>query len=135
MRERLVAMGDPPVPQWNWQLEVLDFSMRRTSMLLVRVVIGKVTNGSRLRAIFESTPLRPDEDGWNCVAWVKEAFEAAIHDGNALGTAAASWESARDTAMRYVGEKTAAHRFDTSGSYDADNAPTWDILEGIELVP
>jgi hypothetical protein len=109
--------------------------MQRTMRLLVRVVIDKVTIADRLRAVLESTPLRPHEDGWNCVVWVKEAFEAALHDGHALGTAATSWESARGTAMQYVGRKIAAHRFDTSSNYNADDAPTWDMLAGVELVP
>jgi hypothetical protein len=125
-------VGDLPTARLVWELEELDVPMRPASMLLVLVVIGKVTDASRLRAIFRSTPLR-SHDGWNCVAWVKEAFEAAVSDGEALRTAASSWQSVRDAAMRYIGEKTAAHRFDTPGNYNADKVPTWDMLKGIEL--
>jgi hypothetical protein len=50
-------------------------------------------------------------------------FEAALNDDKVLGMAAAPLELARDTAMQYIGEKTAAHGFDTLSNYDADNAP------------
>jgi hypothetical protein len=133
VRQRLRNVRDPPTVHLFWEFEELDVPMRPASMLLVLVVVGKVTDAGRLRAIFRSTPLR-DEDGWNCVAWVKEAFEAAVCDGKALGTAASSWQSVRDAVMRYIGEKTAAHRFDTD-NYDADRVPTWDMLKGIELEP
>lgn len=72
-----------------------------TSMLLVRIMVGKVKSMSRLRSIFESTPVRPEVEGWNCVAWVREALLAAIRDSRAMGTSASDWESVRDTAMWY----------------------------------
>ncbi len=65
----------------------------------------------------------PHEDSWNCIAWVMNVFEAALNDDKVLGMAAAPLELARDTAMQYIGEKTAAHGFDTLSNYDADNAP------------
>lgn len=104
-------------------------------MLLVRVVVGKIKNLDHTKEIFRNIPLRPDVPGWNCVEWVKEAFETALADGGALGTAAPNWTAVRDTAMDYVAKKKAAHRFDGQGKYDQAKAATWDLLEGKELQP
>lgn len=104
-------------------------------MLLVRILVGKVKSMSRLREIFEHTPVRSDVKGWNCVAWVREAMSAALQDGKALGTSAGDWESVRNAAMGYIEQKKAAHRFDGVVDYDQTKAATWDMLESAELVP
>ena len=104
-----------------------------TSMLLIRIVVGKVKDMSRLRAIFEGTPVRPEVEGWNCVEWVKEALLTAIKDGKALGTSAGDWKSVRDTAMWYVESKKAAGRF--RSPQDESKPPTWDMLGNAELAP
>jgi hypothetical protein len=57
VRERLVAMGYPLSLLMNWQLEVVSITMRQTSMLLVGVVIGRVTNAAQLQTIFRGTPM------------------------------------------------------------------------------
>ncbi|KAH8742342.1 hypothetical protein F5883DRAFT_513450 [Diaporthe sp. PMI_573] len=54
-KERLGFVGSPPVAQSVWQYEELDIPMVPTSMLLVRIVVGKVKSMSRLRSIFESS--------------------------------------------------------------------------------
>jgi len=103
-------------------------------MLLVRIVIGKVRNKNRLWPIFRRTPLRPHEEGWNSVAWAKEAFEDAVADTMAIGTCVENWEAVRDKAMWYVEKKKAAHRFDGQAQYDLTKVPTWDMLRNKELV-
>lgn len=124
-----------PIPRSAWQYEDLEVSLAQTSMLLVRVVVAKVKSRSRIQSIFEGTPLRPEVDGWNCVEWVKEALEAALKDGAALGTSANGWKSVRDKAMWYIEKKKAAHRFDGEvQSGPAKPPPTWDMLEGKELI-
>ncbi|KAK8103192.1 hypothetical protein PG984_016338 [Apiospora sp. TS-2023a] len=104
-------------------------------MLLIRIVVGKIKDMNRLRAILDRTPLRPEVKGWNCVEWVREALLAAAHDGKALGTCASDWKSVRDTAMGFVERKKASHRFDGSQSYDPTKAATWDMLAKVELIP
>jgi hypothetical protein len=129
----LAVLDDGPASVWEY--EEKKTAMRPTSMLLVRIMIGKIKDGDRLRAIIRNTALRPEVEGWNCVAWVKEAVEAALLDGRALGSSKnMNWNAIRDHAMRYVGEKKAAHRFDGQGWYDDSRAPTWNMLEGMELV-
>jgi hypothetical protein len=123
------------VAQSVWKYEEVDIPMAPTSMLLVRIMVGKVKNMGRLQSIFERTPVRPEVEGWNCVGWVKEALLAAMKDGKALGSCAGeSWESIRDVAMWYVEQKKAAHRFDGTVSFDSSKAATWDMLEGVELI-
>ncbi|KAI0426084.1 hypothetical protein F5Y09DRAFT_334430 [Xylaria sp. FL1042] len=100
-----------------WEYEERTISMATTSMLLVRIMVGK-----------------PEIPGWNCVEWVREAFLAAIQDGKALGTSASDWESVRDV-MWYIEDKKAKHRFDGTVQYDPSKAATWDMLQGFELVP
>ncbi|KAK8107037.1 uncharacterized protein PG998_009050 [Apiospora kogelbergensis] len=125
--EKLSSVGSLPKAQSVWQYESLEIPMAPKSMLLVRIVVGKVKNMSRLRAILDATPVRPE--------WVREALQAAIRDGRALGASAGDWKSVRDTTMRFVERKKAAHRFDGSRSYDSTKAATWDMLTKTELVP
>ncbi|OHE90607.1 hypothetical protein CORC01_14091 [Colletotrichum orchidophilum] len=134
-KEKLRFVGNPPVAQSVWQYEELDIPMVPTSMLLVRIMVGKVKNMNRLRSIFQRTPVRPDIEGWNCVGWVKEALLTAMQDGRALGTSAGGWQEVRDTAMFYVESKKEVHRFDGTIYYDPAQVATWDMLEGTELMP
>lgn len=110
--------------------------MMSTSRLLVRVMIGKVKDKSRLASILGGIPVRPEVEGWNCVAWVQEAVKTALQE-EALGTSKQNidWKSIRDVAMWYVEEKKSAHRFDGQRRYDQKTAATWDMLEGVERVP
>ncbi|KAK6825583.1 hypothetical protein PG987_013077 [Apiospora arundinis] len=85
-KEKMSFVGSPPKAQSVWKYEVLEVPMAPTSMQLVRILVGKVKNMSRLRAILDATPVRPEVRGWNCVEWVREALSAAIRDGQALGT-------------------------------------------------
>lgn len=71
------------------------------------------------------------------MAWVKEALETLAKDGKALGSAVTDWEIVRDTSLRYVREKKAAHRFDgkaEDGQYDRMIVPTYDLLEKRETM-
>ncbi|GAB0137719.1 hypothetical protein EsDP_00005975 [Epichloe bromicola] len=134
-KQKLHVFGNPPMPQHVWEYEEEEIPMMPTSMLLVRVVIGKVKELGRLKSILRNIPLRHEVGGWNCVAWVKEAVETALQDTRALkASEGLNWDSVRDVAMWYVEQKKAAHRFDGQGDYDQSKAATWDMLEGIERV-
>jgi hypothetical protein len=104
-------------------------------MLLVRVTVGKIKDKDRLQSILRRIPMRPEVPGWNCVGWVQEAINAILQDGKALGTCAESWTAIRDTAMQYVADKKAAHRFDGRVQHDMKKAATWDMLGGKEAIP
>lgn len=103
------------VVQNVWQYEERQMSLLPTSAILVRIMIGKVTDRARLREAFAKTPIRAGSEGfegWNCVSWIQEALSWAVLDGKALGTCHTDWTYVRDTAMWYVAKKVADHRFD-----------------------
>lgn len=104
--------------------------MAATNKLLLRVVIGKVKDQARLEAILKTVPMRPDVPGWNCVEWVKEAFEKVVKDGKtSMGTCIGDWTTVRDAAMWYVTQKKAAGRWERNNGYATDAVPTWDMLQ------
>lgn len=72
--------------------------------------------------------------GWNCVSWIQDALASAAQDGKALGTCQTDWMVVRDTVVWYVAKKAADHRFDGEGEFDIGKVPTWDAIEGKELV-
>ena len=104
-------------------------------MLLVRIMIAKVEDQSRLSDILRGTPIRQDEQGWNCVLWIKEALEKLKGDPKALGTMVIEWEKVRDGAMAYCQRKKNEHRFDGKGNFDMGKVPTYDLIERKETVP
>ncbi|KAI1881732.1 hypothetical protein JX265_000558 [Neoarthrinium moseri] len=118
--------------QSQWQFDERDVSMLATSMILVRIVVGKIKDRKRVASILRSIPIRGDQPGWNCVGWVKEALEALGKDGKALGTSVIDWRTIRDAALSYVRHKEAQHRFDgraQAGIFNARQVPTYDLIE------
>lgn len=63
-----------------------NISMLATSMILVRILIGKVENHERLACTLRSIPIRAEQPGWNCVGWVQKAVGSLAADGRVLGT-------------------------------------------------
>ncbi|KAI5923093.1 hypothetical protein F4810DRAFT_720503 [Camillea tinctor] len=133
--ESLTSGGESSEPHSMWAYDESTIALRATKMLLARVVIAKIKDVDRLKSVFQSTPIRPEVPGWNCVGWVEEAFRKAMEDGDALGRAADSWKAVRDAAMWYVEKKKSEHRFDGQRQYDQSKAATWDIFQGKEITP
>ncbi|KAI1136852.1 hypothetical protein F5Y05DRAFT_414574 [Hypoxylon sp. FL0543] len=102
--------------------------------LLVRVVIAKITNERQLIEIFRSTPVIQNDPSFNCRSWVIDALSRIPDDGKVVGTAELDWEKIEDRARSYAAEKTAAGRFEL-GQDMLLPKPTWDMLEGKEIVP
>jgi len=119
----------------QWYFEERDVTLLATSMLLVRIMIGKVMKKDRIASVLHNVPIRQGEMGWNCVSWVKEALRDLDADGKALGTSVMGWQAVRDGAMRYVQQKKADHRFDGKGNFDMKFAATFDLLDGKETIP
>ena len=130
-KEKLIVDGDPKVARSVWEYSA---ETDRASMLLVRIVVGKVTDIYRLEKVLRSVPLRNDKKGWNCVSWVREALHLVSLDPGALGSRVEDWEKAQETAMWYVERKKAAHRFDGLGEFDVSKPATWDMLDEKELI-
>jgi hypothetical protein len=75
-----------------WQVVEEPTSLKPgTTMILVRITIGKIKNMDRLLYILRNTPVRAYEptlasEIWNCVAWIKEALLLIQDDGEAVGS-------------------------------------------------
>lgn len=123
-----------PEGNMKWSFEARECPLAPTSMLLVRIVIGKVADGNRLVEILHKTPIRQDQPGWNCVAWVKDALERLQMDKKALGTSVIEWNKVRNKAMEYCQQKKDQHRFDGQGNFDMKKAPTYDLIEQKEII-
>lgn len=109
--------------------------MKPTRMLLIRVIVGKVADKGRFQTIMREVPIVQGDPEWNCVTWIKNALIALELDGKALGTSKINWDIVRDTAMKYCQDKKDQHRFDGQGQFDMSKAPTFDLLEGKEIIP
>jgi hypothetical protein len=118
-----------------WLFEEKETSLSATSMLLVRVMIAKVEKKDRLISTLRDTPIKQDVAGWNCVGWVKEALQNLEMDGKALGTAVTDWTKVRNAVMEYCQQQKDKHRFDGQGNYDMTKVPTYDLIEGREVIP
>jgi hypothetical protein len=135
VKERYTTIGQSLQSVWEYEERIIP--LEPTSMLLVRVLLGKISNIDQLRSAFENTPVRGDQPGyehWNCVEWIREALDLIQDDEQALGTSVTDWNSVRNTAMWYVEKKKRDHRFDGQGQYDQKKAATWDMLERRELI-
>lgn len=131
VKAKLVISGEPTVARSEWEYSA---ECDRTSTLLARIVVAKVRNLQRLERILQQVPLRSDEEGWNCVAWVREAIDIASLDGDALGSRVDDWDLIRDKAMWYMDHKKSSHRFDGLGQFDMSKPATWDMLQDKEII-
>lgn len=118
----------------KWSFEERECPVVPTSMLLVRIMVGKVADGNRLVRILRNTPIRQGQAGWNCVSWVNEALERLKFDPKALGTSVVEWEKVRSGAMEYCQRKKDQHRFDGQGNFDMRKIPTYDLMERKEII-
>ncbi|EFE44655.1 hypothetical protein TRV_00582 [Trichophyton verrucosum HKI 0517] len=118
----------------EWVFEERECPLTPTSMLLVRVIIGKILDMNRLAEILRNTPVREDQPGWNCVAWVKEALESLANDSKALGTSVTEWDKVRNAAMEYCQQKKDQRRFNAWSNFDMNKTPTYNLLELKETI-
>lgn len=119
-----------------WKYDQIETTMLPTAMTLVRIVIGKVVDLDKLQKILGNVELRPEEEGWNSIVWVKEAIEALMQDEGAVTIVEGTeWELIRDRAIWYVGKKEKEHRFDGVVSFDPLRTATWDMFCKEEIEP
>lgn len=109
--------------------------MAPTNMILVRVLVAKVIDKKKLQGILRGIPVRPEQPGWTCKSWVKEAVES-LQDGQAISRSL-DWDRLSEIALWYVEQKAYEHRFDGQaepGYFDETQVATWSTLNGSELV-
>jgi len=118
----------------EWFFEERECPLAPTSMLLVRIMVGKVVDSNRLIETLRNTPIRQGQPGWNCVSWVQEGLEMLKADTKALGTSVIEWDKVRNEAMGYCQQKKDQHRFDGQGNFDMRKVPTYDLMERKEII-
>ncbi|CAK7274931.1 hypothetical protein SEPCBS57363_006417 [Sporothrix epigloea] len=120
-----------------WEYNEEETKTLQTMRLLTRIQIGKVRDMTALESVLRGVPIRAGAvDGWNCVAWVREALEMIANNDTAMGTAVLDWAKVRDAAMAFTQSKIDSHRFDGKAEvkFGMDKAPTYDLIEGKELI-
>jgi hypothetical protein len=113
--------------------EVPLANVRSTTNLLARILIAKIEDEQRLVNILRSTPVVQDDPNWRCRTWLAHALHRIKEDGKAVGTAQLDWAVIEPLAREYVAGKTASGRYG-SGMDLSLPKPTWDLLEGREMV-
>ena len=124
---------NPPGRGWVYE-EAPVRDVRNSGMLLARIVVGKITDEKRLIEIIRSAPVIQNDPNWRCRTWVADVLERVAKDGRAVGTSNLSWTRIERVARDYVGKKTAEGRYGR-GSDPTKPKPTWDTLQGRELLP
>lgn len=123
-----------PVTGWAYERANLA-DVRFTNALLARILIAKIEDKGRLVRILESIPIVQNDPNWRCRTWVAHALEAIANDGNVVGTSELEWKKIEATAREYVGNKTAAGRYQGEQANMLAPKPTWDMLESREIIP
>ncbi|KAL2022381.1 hypothetical protein VTK56DRAFT_5448 [Thermocarpiscus australiensis] len=121
-------------PTGVWVYEELDLpDVRLTTNLLARILIAKLTDEERLVQILRTTPVVQNDPSFRCRTWVADALARIKADGKAVGTSQLDWDKIEPLARDYVAKKIEAGRYG-SGANMALPRPTWDMIEGKELV-
>lgn len=128
-REHITEEGKPA-----WFFEDKLTSMAPTQMILVRVLIAKIEDTKGLAQVLEQVPIRQEQQGWNCVLWIKEALSELQAAKNVIGTSVLEWEAVRNAAMSYCQQKRDEHRFDNTVEVDKSRVPTFDLIQGKETI-
>jgi len=98
-------------------------------MILVRIMLAKMEDTSELAQLLRQVPIgQREEGGWNCVAWVREAFLRIERSEDVVGTSVLGWEAVREAALSYCRRKRDQRRFDGTGKYDSTQVPTFDMI-------
>jgi hypothetical protein len=118
----------------SWEFEEASTTMLPSRMIVVRILIAKVQNKDRLAEVLRQIPVRQGQQGWNCVAWIREALDELQVSKGVVGRSVVEWETVRNAAMEYCQRKRDEHRFDGKGSFDATRVATFDLIQGRETI-
>lgn len=108
--------------------------MAPTQMVLVRILIAKIENTDKLAQLLRQIPIRQEQQGWNCVLWIKEALSQLEISKNIMGTSVIRWEAVRNAALSYCQQKKDEHRFDGTVKVGESRVPTFDLIQGKETI-
>jgi hypothetical protein len=122
-----------PITGWQYE-EVSLLNVQSTVNLLARILIAKIENEERLVELLRSIPVVQDDPNWRCRTWMANALAALKADGKAVGTAQLDWAKIEKVGREYVAKKAASGRY-TIEQDKQQPKPTWDLIEGKEVVP
>jgi hypothetical protein len=103
--------------------------------LLVRVLLGKVTDQKRFEALMESVPVIQDDPSFRCVEWVQTAVEKLAGSDVVKCSGKLEWDTVKRTALDFVERKKKEGRFDVGWKGNAGLVATYDLHLGKEIVP
>ncbi|KAL8665562.1 MAG: hypothetical protein Q9168_007667 [Polycauliona sp. 1 TL-2023] len=124
-------------PSGRWEFEERDISVIKSGMMLARVVVAKIIDDKRLKDVVRGVAVVQGDSTWNCVSWVEDALQAIRGDGKVVGTSMLEWDLVEQRARDYVKEKKAGNRYNAKapgGTFDMAFTPTYDMLQGKEIV-
>ena len=127
---------DPPSfnGETHWLYEEAEVPLLSETMILVRVMIGKVNSKRRLLSIARDETLIQDEPWFNCVIWIRDALFSIQSDKRTMGKSLLDWAIVRDEAINYLETKKAQRRFEAGSGFDITRPATWDLLQRKELI-
>ncbi|KAI2084927.1 hypothetical protein LOZ36_004428 [Ophidiomyces ophidiicola] len=121
--------------QVKWEYQAIEIPLFQTAMLLGRIMVAKVTDGTQLHRSLAAVPIIQNNPEWTCRTWVKDAVASLEADGKSLGTRVTNWEEIEKTANEYIGTKRQQRRYDGSGPWKFRTVPTFDLIQKKETIP
>lgn len=107
--------------------------------LLTRVLIAKIGDPSSIDASLRSVPVVQGDPDFNCISWVRSAIETLNAHGVLSVSKFVDWSTIDQQCKDYVAKKKQAGRWSSSPTSDSKHKfvkiPTWDMLQGREIVP
>ncbi|KLO82294.1 Uncharacterized protein LW93_9485 [Fusarium fujikuroi] len=136
IKEMATKQNATIVPMRGWIYEEIDLpNVRNTNSLLARIIIAKVEDEKRLVEIIRSAPVIQNDPNWRCRTWVADVLSRIASDGGrAIGTSELDWAKIERVPRDYVANKTATGRYLDPAVMPLPK-PTWDMLQGKEIVP
>lgn len=120
---------------WEYHTSILD-DASSTLQLLARVLVAKVDDKKKLAEVFKNVEVKGSVAGWNCRAWAKAAWQAAVESG-ALSSnkkhTHLTWAQIEEKTKEYVAEKKLEGRYGTGQDMNAPK-PTFDMLQDKETL-
>jgi hypothetical protein len=139
VKNTLISIFGAVSSPWRFErVEIPDFSL--DPRLLVLVTVGKVLASIDELELFLKEHVQiyqlDDEDQvkakeFNCVTWVKEAFEALRK--HRLVSGAGKWDDVRARAVQFVELKRLEGRWEVGWKGEA-GVPTLNVMDGTESV-
>ncbi|KAL2828457.1 hypothetical protein BDW59DRAFT_178837 [Aspergillus cavernicola] len=121
--------------RWDeWHFQEQECPLIPTSMLLVRVMIGKVKDGHRLAEVMRNTAIRQNETGWNCVFWVKVHWKGSKLMARPWGQASFVGKRSAERQWDIASERRISIALTARETSDMSQAPTYDLIKRKELV-